>query len=75
MSDIAALKKEKQELIDKMLVMQKQFIAHEHAHGVTGKDYWASGDGLLANYRHEYSKMATRVVDLAHEIVGSARNY
>jgi hypothetical protein len=75
MSDIAALKKEKQELIDKMLVMQKQFIAHEHEHGVTGKDYWASEDGLLANYRHEYSEMATRVVDLAHEIVGSTRNY
>lgn len=74
MSDIAALKKEKQELIDKMLGMQQQFIAHEHAHGVTGKDYWASEAGLLANYRHEYAEMATRVVDLAHEIVGSARN-
>jgi hypothetical protein len=75
MSDIAALRKEKQELIDKMLLMQKQFIAHEHEHGITGKDYWASEDGLLANYRHEYSEMATRVVDLAHEIVGSTRNY
>lgn len=73
MSDIAALKKEKQELIDKMLEMQKQFVAHEHEHGVTGKDYWASKDGLLANYRQEYSDMANRVVDIAHEIVGSAR--
>jgi hypothetical protein len=75
MSDIAALKKEKQELIDKMLEMQKQFIAYEHENGVTGKDYWASEEGLLANYRHEYSEMATRVVDLAHEIVGSSRHY
>ncbi|KAA6187274.1 hypothetical protein F2Q65_01730 [Thiohalocapsa marina] len=74
MTDIAALKKEKQELIDKMLVMQKQFIDHEHAHGVTGKDYWASQDGLLANYRQEYMDMANRVVDIAHEIVGSSRN-
>ncbi|MCO5761476.1 MAG: hypothetical protein EP309_04765 [Gammaproteobacteria bacterium] len=74
MSDIAALKKEKQELIDKMLDMQKQFIDYEHAHGVTGKDYWASDEGLLANYRHEYAEMATRVVDIAHEIVGSSRN-
>ena len=73
MSDIVALKNEKQELIDKMLEMQKQFIDHEHAHGVTGKDYWASEDGLLANYRQEYMDMANRVVDIAHEIVGSAR--
>ncbi len=74
MGDIAALKQEKQELIDKMLDMQKQFIEYEHENGVTGKDYWASQEGLLANYRQEYMDMANRVVDLAHEIVGSARN-
>ncbi|MBK1641183.1 hypothetical protein CKO12_04700 [Chromatium okenii] len=73
MSDIAALKTEKQELIDKMLDMQKQFIAYEHENGVSGKDYWASDEGLLANYRQEYIDMANRVVDLAHEIVGSVR--
>ena len=73
MADVAALKQERQELIEKMLVMQKQFIDHEHEHGVTGKDYWASQDGLLANYRQEYMDMANRVVDLAHEIVGSSR--
>ncbi len=73
MSDIAALKKEKQELIDKMLEMQQQFIEHEHEHGVTGKDYWGSSEGLLANYRQEYMDMANRVVDIAHEIVGSSR--
>ena len=73
MSDVEALKKEKQQLIEKMLEMQKQFIAYEHEHGVTGKDYWASSEGLLANYRHEYAEMATRVVDIAHEIVGSTR--
>jgi hypothetical protein len=74
MSDIAALKKEKQDLIEKMLVMQKQFIEHEHAHGVSGKDYWAAKDGLLADYRQTYMDMANRVVDIAHEIVGSSRN-
>lgn len=73
MTDIAALKKEKQELIDKMLEMQKQFIDHERQHGVSGKDYWASSDGMLANYRQEYMDMANRVVDLAHAIVGSSR--
>jgi hypothetical protein len=74
MSDIAALKQEKQELIDKMLEMQKQFIEYEHENGVTGKAYWASKEGLLANYRQEYMDMANRVVDIAHEIVGSSRN-
>ncbi len=74
MSDKAALVKEKQELISKMLEMQKQFIALEHEKGITGKDYWASEEGLLANYRQEYMDTANRVVDLAHEIVGSRRN-
>jgi hypothetical protein len=74
MSDIAALKQEKQDLIDKMLEMQKQFIEYEHEHGVTGKDYWAATEGLLVNYRQEYLDMANRVVDIAHEIVGSSRN-
>ncbi len=73
MTDIVALKKEKQDLIDKMLEMQKQFIDHEHEHGISGKDYWAAQDGLLADYRQEYSDMANRVVDIAHEIVGSTR--
>jgi hypothetical protein len=73
MSDIEALKKEKQELIEKMLDMQKQFVEYEHQHGVSGKDYWASSEGLLASYRQEYADMATRVVDIAHELVGSSR--
>jgi len=73
MSDIDGLKKEKQELIDKMIEMQKQFIEYEHQNGVSGKDYWASKDGLLVEYRQEYMDMANRVVDLAHQIVGSSR--
>ncbi len=73
MSDKETLIKEKQELIGKMLEMQKQFIDYEHQHGIGGKDYWASEDGLLANYRQEYLDMANRVVDLAHQIVGSSR--
>ena len=74
MSDIEALKKEKQGLIDKMLVMQKQFIDYEHQQGISGKDYWAPKEGLLVDYRQQYMDMANRVVDIAHEIVGSARN-
>lgn len=74
MSDLEALKAQKQALIDKMLEMQQRFIAYEHLHGVGGKDYWAAGDdGPLAGYRQEYMDTANRVVDLAHEIVGSSR--
>jgi hypothetical protein len=72
-SDIATLKLEKQQLIDRMIEMQKEFIQHEHQHGVSGKDYWASEDGLLVNFRQDYQDLANRVVDLAHEIVGSSR--
>jgi hypothetical protein len=74
MSDIEALKSEKQELIDKMIEMQKQFIDYEHEHGVSGKDYWAPSEGLLVEYRENYMDMANRVVDIAHQIVGSSRN-
>jgi len=73
MSDIEALKKEKQELISKMLEMQRRFIDYEHEHGVSGKDYWAAQEGLLADYRQEYMDMANRVVDIAHTLVGSSR--
>jgi hypothetical protein len=68
------LKKEKSELIQQMLDMQKQFIALEHEQGITGKDYWASEEGLLTDYRQKYIDMANRVVDIAHELVGSHRN-
>ena len=74
MSDSEVLKKEKSELIQQMLEMQKQFIALEHEKGITGKDYWASEEGLLKGYRQKYMDMANRVIDIAHELVGSHRN-
>lgn len=73
MSDIDALKKEKNDLIAEMLEMQKQFIDHEHENGISGKDYYYSQDGLLADYRQKYMDMAMKVVDLSHQIVGSSR--
>jgi hypothetical protein len=48
-------------------------MEYEHENGISGKDYWASSEGLLAGYRQEYMDMANRVVDIAHEIVGSSR--
>jgi hypothetical protein len=72
-SDLDALKSEKRELIDRLIQMQKQFIEHEHQHGFSGRDYWAASEGLLVNYRQEFTNTANRVVDLAHEILGSSR--
>ena len=73
MSDKDALIKEKNDLIAQMLEMQKQFIDLEHDKGISGKDYYYSQDGLLADYRQKYRDMAMRVVDLSHQIVGSSR--
>lgn len=70
--DIAGLKAEKAQLIEEMLDMQKQFIDHEHAHGITGKDYYYSQEGLLKDYRQNYMEKAMKVVELSHKIVGSS---
>jgi hypothetical protein len=74
MSDTEALIKEKNALIQQMLEMQRKFIDFEHQNGISGKDYYYSQEGLLKDYRQEYRDMAMKVVDLAHQIVGSARN-
>jgi hypothetical protein len=74
MSDKQALIDEKNKLVDEMIALQKQFMDIEHEKGISGKDYYYSKDGLLADYREKYAEMATRVVDLSHKIVGSTRN-
>jgi len=65
---------EKQKIIEKMIQMQKQFIARERKSGVTQKDYFVpqSGD-ILDGYRETFDELATQVVDLAHEEKGSHR--
>ena len=66
---------EKQELIARMIELQGKFIELEHAQGVTGKDYWGSPEGSFLNdYRKEYADIANRVVNMAHEQVGSIRD-
>ena len=64
----------KQELIKKMLRMQKQFIARERESGVDLEDYFTPQPGdLLDGYRETFADIATQVVDLAHEEKGSKR--
>jgi len=71
MSDVEALKAEKNALIAEMLELQKQFIDREHDGGISGKDYYYSQEGLLKDYRQAYMEKAMRVVELSHQIVGS----
>ncbi|HUT41023.1 MAG TPA: hypothetical protein VM011_06745 [Gammaproteobacteria bacterium] len=64
----------KQELIAKLLEMQKKFIDYEHASGVEMKDYFAADEGHpLKGFRQEYMDMANQLVDMAHTEKGSHR--
>ncbi len=66
---------EKQELIKRMLELQRKFIEYEHEHGISEQDYFTAADGTLLNeYRAEYAKLADQVVNLAHAEVGSIRD-
>ncbi|QKT04049.1 hypothetical protein HUS23_09580 [Ectothiorhodospiraceae bacterium 2226] len=63
---------EKQELIKKMLEMQKRFIAYEQEHGLDPEEYYVPAENHpLHNYRQEYKEAAMRVVELAHAEKGS----
>ena len=65
---------EKQELIKKLMEMQKKFIAYEQENGVEMKDYFAAEKGhLLDGFRQEYMDLANKLVDMAHEEKGSHR--
>lgn len=65
---------DKQELINKMLEMQKKFIAFEHENGVEMEDYFVGQEGHpLYHFRQEYMDMAMKLVDMAHEEKGSHR--
>ena len=62
----------KQEMIKKMIEMQKQFMEFEHANGVDPKDYFTPESGhTLDGYRQEYRDLAMSVVETAHKEVGS----
>jgi len=65
---------EKQELIAKMLELQKKFIDYEHAHGVGMQEYFVPEEGHpLYHFRQDYMAMANQLVDMAHAEKGSHR--
>ncbi len=64
----------KQELISRMLEMQKMFIEYEHEHGVNMGDYYMPAAGHpLEGYLEEYQSLSKELVDLAHAEAGSRR--
>jgi hypothetical protein len=65
---------DKQELIKKLLEMQKKFIDYEHENGVEMKDYFAADEGHpLKGFRQDYMALANQLVDMAHTEKGSHR--
>lgn len=65
---------EKQEIIQKLLEMQRKFIERDHEQGVSMEEYFVpSDDSPLQGYRDEYRDLAMKVVDLAHDEKGSRR--
>lgn len=65
---------EKQEMIKKMIEMQKKFIAYEQSNGVSQQEYFTAPEGHeLHNYRQEYNDLAVKLVDIAHAEKGSHR--
>ncbi len=65
---------EKQELIKKLIEMQKMFIEQEHDGGIDPKDYFVPEEGHpLHGFRQEFMDLANKLVDMAHKEKGSAR--
>ncbi len=65
---------EKQDIIKKLMDMQKMFIKYEQDNGVAMKDYFASEDGHpLHGFRQEFADLANKLVDMAHAEKGSHR--
>jgi hypothetical protein len=63
---------DKQEMIKKMIEMQKKFQEFETANGVDPEDYFTPDENhFLNNYRQEYADLAAAVLNAAHAEVGS----
>lgn len=74
MSDPVKTKREK---IAWMIAQQRKFIEYEHAHGITGQDFFAPDESevgrFIATYRQDYEPTAAAVADMAHDIKQSQR--
>jgi len=58
--------------IQKLIEMQKKFIAKEQESGVTMKEYYTPDEGsVLDGYRQEFRDLSMELVDMAHAEKGS----
>ena len=65
---------EKQKIIDQMLKMQKKFIQQEKSGEIDAQSYWSEDEAQPAKtYKEEYNRLASKLVDLAHQEKGSSR--
>lgn len=65
---------EKRQLIRQMLEMQKTFMEIEKTQGIDFENYYAAeGGDELAKYQEQYTELANRLVELAHQEKGSSR--
>ncbi len=65
---------EKQQLIAKIIALQKSFIQKEQKTGVSAQQYYLPDeDDALSGYHEEHEKLATQLVDLAHRERGTSR--
>lgn len=63
---------EKQEMIKKLMEMQKQFIDYDHENGISMQEYFTPSDNSpIKDYRQEYRDLAMKIVDAAHNEKGS----
>ena len=68
------MSEDKQAKIQKLLDMQKKFIALDREQGVEASEYFApDDDSEIAVFREEYRDLAMDIVDLAHEEKGSKK--
>ena len=65
---------EKQDLIKKLLELQKKFMGYDKKNGVEQEDYFAAEEGHpLYHFSQEYNVLSNKLVDMAHEEKGSHR--
>ncbi len=65
---------EKQEIIQKLLDMQRKFITLEQTGGLKPEDYCdPESGGKLQGYQSNYTDLANQLVEMAHAEKGSKR--
>ena len=65
---------DKQQIIQRMMEMQRKFIELERNGDFSAEDYYdTDGENELAQHKREFEALATQLVDMAHEEKGSHR--